>query len=192
MLQLDGRWYPVGVEVILRLQWSSVQDAKQLVQVVTPVLINGCCSVTVDCIGSSNFLVFWFVLWIINNLPINRFSGICNQNLGWYKRKRRTSFLKHLTMIKYHVFLVACDLLWIESECFIWRKKNSWCCWDFIQVRPQLNMSGLWDPSFVFTSLRYIAPVPSVWYTQEHKLRYLWPYWFQGIKANNKNVYDIN
>lgn len=165
MLQLDVQWYSVGV--VRGHSYAAVEFStgfKLLVQVVTLVLINGYCSVTIDCIGSSNFLVFWFVLWIINNLPINHFSGICNPYLGWYKRKRRTSFLKHLTMFKYHVFLVVWDFLWIESESFIWRKKKFLMLLR-LQVRPQLNMSGLWDPSNVFISLRYSTCTIYVIYT---------------------------
>ena len=43
------------LEVFLLLQWNSIQDAKQF-STSGDSGTDGCCSVTVDCIGSSNFL----------------------------------------------------------------------------------------------------------------------------------------
>lgn len=90
MLQLDGQWYRVGVVRGHSHAAMEFSAGRQAVSTSGDSCTNGCCGVTVGCLGSCIFLVFSSVLWIISMLPINHFSGICKQNLLWYKRKRRT------------------------------------------------------------------------------------------------------
>lgn len=78
------------------LQWSSVQDAKQLVQVVTPVLM-----AAAVLLWAALVLAFFFSLLICS---VN-YQYASNKSLFWYlqaepslvqKKKEDTHFKKHL------------------------------------------------------------------------------------------------